>query len=230
MFFAGHMILAYFCNQLIVRKNISYSLPLLFVASIVPDLDFIIAPVFQHHTITHSVLFWPFIYGPLLAIFRLKVIPYLLATYSHFLIGDLVTGNPPLLYGISDQTFGTIRPWIDITFGSQYGVFYQGMIDVLMIIGLLATVIIRKKHAFPTLVARQRDMLFLSALVIVIFAIFAGAYKYDIVYMLQTDKVQMQSSYFLYAAYAVVAISNAMFALILLKGTLHRLQREAPIT
>ena len=110
MLFAGHMILAYFLNQILKRKwHFTYSLPLLFCASILPDLDFIFGPVIPHHTLTHSLTFWSALCLILILIKRLNGLPYVIAILSHFLIGDIITGNPTIFYGLSNQTFGNFR-------------------------------------------------------------------------------------------------------------------------
>jgi LexA-binding, inner membrane-associated putative hydrolase len=107
MLFAGHMALAYFLNQTVSKKwKLSYSLPLLFCASILPDLDFILSPVIVHHTVTHSLTFWTAICLGLIIKMRINGVPYAMAILSHFLVGDIITGNPTLFYGFSNQTFG----------------------------------------------------------------------------------------------------------------------------
>lgn len=51
-----------------------------------------------------------------------SALPYIIATFPHFLLGDIITGTPALLYGVYDQTFGAFRPWFVTYFGdNSYG-------------------------------------------------------------------------------------------------------------
>jgi hypothetical protein len=66
----------------------------------------------EHHVLTHSIAFWIPIYGVLFAMYRKAVLPYFIATFSHFLIGD-IQGSPPILLGITDARFSlpfTLEP------------------------------------------------------------------------------------------------------------------------
>lgn len=198
-----------------LKEKITYSLPLVFVASMLPDLDFFFLPTFPHHTITHSVTFWSAIYLPLLAIFRLKVIPYLVATFSHFLIGDIVTGNPPLFYGISDQQFALARPWIAQHYGESTGVMFQTVIDLVMIIAFVAYAFVKK--SIPSFFTSSYDLKHIMILIAVVFVIFFGAYKNDIVYLLQRSSESQQE--ILYIGLGVLALSHAAFLATMIVGT-----------
>lgn len=205
----------------------TYSLPLLFVAALLPDVDFLFQPFVTHHSITHSATFWSLIYIPLAVFFRLRILPYAIATYSHFLIGDVITGNPPLLYGLSDQTFGTIRPWIDENLGWTFGVLYQALVDVIMIASFI--VVTRSKNRdLRSDTLSSSNPLHLLILVIVIFAIFFGAYKSDLVLALhQIPQVQSDIDV-LYIGYGVIVASHAIFTIWLLKGLRSREERKVP--
>ena len=126
MLFAGHMVLAYFINQILKKKwQFTYSIPLLFCASILPDLDFIFGQIIPHHTLTHSLTFWSMPCLILILVKRVNGIPYVGAILSHFLIGDIITGNPTILYGLSDKTFGNFRVNITSQYGEAHGILYQ---------------------------------------------------------------------------------------------------------
>jgi hypothetical protein len=77
----------------------------LFIAAIIPDSDFIFYGFIEHHTVTHSIIFWSVAYLPLFLRWRTKILPYYLATLSHIL-GDLLLGKPPVFYGLWDQPLG----------------------------------------------------------------------------------------------------------------------------
>jgi hypothetical protein len=207
------MILAYFCTLPFGRMK--YSIPLVFAASVLPDLDFLFLPWFPHESITHSLTFWSLFYIPFIIVYRQKALPYLVATFSHFLIGDMITGSPMLLYGLSDQTFGTIRPWVVQNYGINYGLFYQAAVDVAMIIGFVIFGTARSVRPVLTTDA-TRDVLLLLVLV---FVIFFGAYTNDIVYMLK-QQAPPSTGYVLYLGYGIVSISHAAFAIMLWRGSI----------
>jgi hypothetical protein len=201
------MSLSYLLNKSIGIKN--YSLPLIFAASIAPDLDFLFYSL-PHHTITHSITFWTLFYVPFAIVKGRKILPYVLATFSHFLVGDLITGNPPLFYGLSDQKFGFIRPLIVETWGSIYGTLFQAIVDVIMVVVFLLMVMRYKDlHGAFSSHYNIKHILILG---FVVFLIFIGAYTGDIVYVLKDNKD------LLYLSYGITAISNLSFLLILLRG------------
>ncbi len=86
-------------------KSGQISIILMFIAAIVPDADFIFHDFIGHHTVTHSIIFWSVAYLPLFLRWRTKILPYYLATLSHIL-GDILLGKPPVLYGLWDQPVG----------------------------------------------------------------------------------------------------------------------------
>ena len=134
MLFAGHIILAYFINQGLKRKfQLYFSLPLLFTASILPDLDLLFSPIIPHHTLTHSLTFWSLICISLTIIKKRFALPYVIAILSHFLIGDVITGNPTLFYGLSNQTFGNIRSDFSSRYGADYAMLYQTLVEAVMV-------------------------------------------------------------------------------------------------
>jgi hypothetical protein len=105
------MALAYLINRT-ARASSRYrsksgqiSIVLLFIAAIVPDADFIFYEFVGHHTVTHSIIFWSVAYLPLFLRWRMKILPYYLATLSHIL-GDILLGKPPVFYGLWDQPLG----------------------------------------------------------------------------------------------------------------------------
>src|SRR5437867_9659526 len=141
------MILSYFVNRTSWMNKITYSLPLIFPASILTDTDFIFSPFFPHQTITHSLTLWVLLYAPLLIIKKWKILPYFGATLSHFLIGDIITGNPPLLYGLSDQTFGLPKPWLSDPSVPEYGILFRATFEPIMVL-IFVIVIVHRKNIY----------------------------------------------------------------------------------
>jgi hypothetical protein len=204
VYFAGHMAVAQMLDRALTKK-VSFSLPLVFAAAMLPDMDFVFYQYFPHHTITHSLPFWLVIYAPVIAIWRWKAAPYAIATFSHFLIGDVIAGNPPLLYGFSDARFGVLAPWIFAHYGAQSGMLYQSAVDAaasaLFVVAAFGTKSVR------TAWTGAHDPRHVLILLAVVAAIFFGAARSEIATGLS------QSSGMSYAAYAVIALSHAIFVL-----------------
>lgn len=210
MLIAGHMVLAYFLTQLFVKRwHIHYSLPLLLAAAVLPDLDFIFFPIVTHHTLTHSITFWLPICVGLILIKRLEGIPYVVAIMSHFLIGDIITGNPTLLYGFSDQTFVNFRSAIISQFGQEIGMLYWSAVDAIMVclFGLYA---VWKKNIPSIFLFSLKHVLVLG---IVVLAIFIGTLKSQLLYVSQSQNE------ITYAAYAMIILSQTVFAVMMIRGT-----------
>lgn len=213
MFFAGHMILAYILNRILIKNtDLAYSLPLIFAASILPDLDFLFHPIFAHHTITHSITFWAIFYIPIFVLKRWAAVPYIIATFSHFLLGDIITGTPTLFYGVSDQIFGAFRPWFVMYFGgNSYGTLYQAIVDAMMV-GLFLGVTLLKRDLHP-LFSGFYNIKHILLLGMIIFIVLLGAFKNQLVSDLN------RHNDILYLAYGIIAISQIIFLITLLKGT-----------
>lgn len=209
MFFAGHMALAYLASRPLAEK-VSFSLPLVFAAAILPDLDFIFYPLFSHHTITHSLTFWSAVYAPVLAIFRWKAVPYAVATFSHFLIGDVLTGDPPLLFGLSDARFGAVAPQVFAQYGAPYGVLYQAAIDAAMA-GAFVVFVLRTRSV-KSLWSGAHNPVHIILLVAIVALVFFGAARNEIAAGLK------QSNEIFYVAYALVALSHVALVAPFLAG------------
>ena len=210
MLLAGHMVLAYLIIQIIKKKwHFTYSIPLVFCASILPDLDFIFGPIIPHHTLTHSLTFWAMLCLILILIKRFNGLPYVSAILSHFLIGDFITGNPTLFYGLSNQTFGNFRFNITSHYGEAYGMLYQAVVDAIMV-GLFVGYVITRKN-FPPLFSFPVKHVLIFGLVVIL--ILVGSLKSQILYLAinQNDIV--------YSAYTIIVLSQVIFVGLVTKGT-----------
>jgi membrane-bound metal-dependent hydrolase YbcI (DUF457 family) len=90
MYLLGHFGIAYLTATIssrFTREN--YSIPLVLVASVLPDIDFLFSPYLVHRGPTHSIITITIIFLPVYLYFR-KGLPYYFALLSH-LIGDYVT-------------------------------------------------------------------------------------------------------------------------------------------
>jgi hypothetical protein len=213
VYFAGHMATAYLVGRPLAWA--SFSLPLLFAAAIAPDLDLLFSPIFAHHTITHSLTFWLAAYAPLFVVFRGRAAPYAIATFSHFLIGDIFTGNPPLLFGISDARFGAIAPWM----GQQGALpLYQSAVD-LVASSIFAVAAFR---SIKPVWAGGYDPLHVLLLLAIVALVFFGASRIEIVSVLR------QPNEMLYVPYGLVALSHVIFVLPFFRPLRKKELQQAP--
>lgn len=107
MYAIGHFALGYLTGKLTGKAlNVQINLPLLFLASVIPDIDIVI-PGLIHRGPLHSVLVLYLLFMPLILIYKKRAAPYFIAVISHVLIGDyLVGGDLQLLWPITTNTYG----------------------------------------------------------------------------------------------------------------------------
>jgi membrane-bound metal-dependent hydrolase YbcI (DUF457 family) len=92
--------------------KVKVNLPLLFAASILPDVDMAIGFI-MHRGPTHSLIILTFLMVPFFVIFSKQAFPYYVALISHVLIGDFVTEGCQLLWPLSELWFGALN--IEVT-------------------------------------------------------------------------------------------------------------------
>ena len=111
MWFIGHFALGYFVAQIINRfTKEKLILPLIFVFSIIPDIDVLI-PELLHRSLTHSIILAALLFVPIILITK-RGFPYLGALASHSLIGDFFIGSSfQLLWPASNAFFGSSYPF-----------------------------------------------------------------------------------------------------------------------
>ena len=118
------------------------NLPLVFMLSVVPDLDLLFPLFLQHRGPTHSIIVAFLFFVPFFAVYGRKVIPYFAALVQHSLIGDYVAGgNVQLLWPVTGQYFGMtigIESPINITLE---GVLFLTSMISMMKIGDLAVLL-----------------------------------------------------------------------------------------
>ena len=106
MYAVGHFALGYLTGKIASKSlNINVNLPLLFFASIVPDIDLLIHGL-EHRGPLHSVIFFSVLFVPLLLLYRKSAVPYFVAVLQHLLIGDFLTGGAQLLWPLSVNLYG----------------------------------------------------------------------------------------------------------------------------
>jgi len=106
MYAVGHLALGYLSGKAASKTlNVHANIPLLFLASVLPDIDLLI-PDLHHRGPMHSVILFCFLFLPAFILFRKRAIPYFVALIQHILIGDYLTGSTQLLWPITTNWYG----------------------------------------------------------------------------------------------------------------------------
>lgn len=92
-FAVGHLALGYITGKATSKLlNLDINIPLLLVASVIPDIDLLI-PGLQHRGPTHSVIILTLLLTPAFIRYGKKATPYYIALIQHPIIGDSLTGG-----------------------------------------------------------------------------------------------------------------------------------------
>lgn len=105
MYFAGHMAMGYLVGKITGKRlNLQVSDNVLFIMSILPDIDLFLSGFgIEHGTVTHSFTLWTLPFLASATFFGVRsVLPYWLALTVHFSLGDLAFVPTPVLWGIFD--------------------------------------------------------------------------------------------------------------------------------
>jgi membrane-bound metal-dependent hydrolase YbcI (DUF457 family) len=107
MFAVGHLALGYLSGKISNRLlDHKLDIPLLFVLSVLPDIDLLI-PGLQHRGLTHSIVFISVLSLPAFLLFREKAVPYFVALIQHPLLGDFLAGGGiQLLWPVTSEWYG----------------------------------------------------------------------------------------------------------------------------
>lgn len=102
----GHVVYGYVVVRLcdsVFKKRTSPWLAL--TAGLIPDFDLYFSSLgLQHHTWTHSIIFWlPFV---MLVYFKRDLIPVYLGILQHFMVDDILVGTVPILLPLSSIRIG----------------------------------------------------------------------------------------------------------------------------
>ena len=107
MFSVGHLAFGYLSGRASSKLlNVNINIPLLFLVSILPDIDLLI-PGVEHRGPTHSMIVLCTLSLPALMIYKKRAIPYFTALAQHSLIGDYLTGEGvKMLWPITTSWYG----------------------------------------------------------------------------------------------------------------------------
>jgi len=105
MYAVGHLALGYLSGKTASKiLNVNTNIPLLFLMSVLPDVDLLI-PGLQHRGPLHSVILFCLLFLPAFILFKKRAIPYFVALIQHILIGDYLTGGTQLLWPITTNLY-----------------------------------------------------------------------------------------------------------------------------
>ena len=134
MFAVGHFSLGYLTGKLASKfLNVPVSLPLLFFASVFPDMDILFSFI-EHRGPMHSVLFCCIVFIPFFLFYKKRVVPYFVAVLQHSLIGDFLTGGSQLLWPFSNIFYG-----LDIGIRSTFNVGLEWLFFVIAFLVIFKT-------------------------------------------------------------------------------------------
>jgi hypothetical protein len=107
MYAVGHFALGYLTGKLTSKSlGVNINLPLLFLASVFPDIDLVI-PGLVHRGPLHSVVLFCLVFLPIFAVYKKRAAPYFVALIQHIIIGDyLIGGDLQLLWPLSSNMYG----------------------------------------------------------------------------------------------------------------------------
>jgi len=105
MYAVGHFALGYLTGKAASKfLDVNINLPLVFLASVLPDIDLLI-PGLYHRGPLHSVILYCLLFIPIFLLYRKKAAPYFVALIQHLIIGDYLTGGTQLLWPASDAMY-----------------------------------------------------------------------------------------------------------------------------
>ena len=106
MYAVGHLALGYLTGKTASKiLNVNINIPLLFLASVLPDIDLLI-PGLHHRGPMHSAILFSLLFLPIFILYKKRAIPYFVALTQHILIGDFLTGWTQLIWPITTNWYG----------------------------------------------------------------------------------------------------------------------------
>ena len=107
MFAVGHFALGYLTGKAAAKElGVQINIPLLFLASVFPDIDILI-PGLEHRGPLHSVLLFCLVFIPIFVVYSKRAVPYFVAVFQHIMIGDFIVGGDlQLLWPLSTSVYG----------------------------------------------------------------------------------------------------------------------------
>ena len=107
MYAVGHFALGYLTGKVAAESlDVNVNIPLLFLASVFPDIDILI-PGLVHRGPLHSLLLFCFVFIPIFALYRKRAVPYFAAVIQHIIIADyIIGGDLQLFWPLTTDVYG----------------------------------------------------------------------------------------------------------------------------
>lgn len=104
----GHLALGYLSGKATSKLlNVNVNIPLLFVTSVISDVDLLI-PGLEHRGPAHSLIIFLLLFLPAFILYGKRAVPYVIAVTQHSIPGDYLTGEGiQLLWPITTKWYGT---------------------------------------------------------------------------------------------------------------------------
>ncbi|MDH7596089.1 MAG: metal-dependent hydrolase [Candidatus Bathyarchaeia archaeon] len=129
MLAVGHLAFGYLLAKICQRLlKTDLNLPLVFLLSLLPDVDLFI-PEIAHRGITHSIVLLTILFIPLFIMYQKNSVPYFVAIAQHSLLGDFITGSAQIFSPLTTTSYG-----LDVALQSPINVVLEGSGFVLMML------------------------------------------------------------------------------------------------
>jgi len=151
MYAVGHLALGYLSGKTASKiLDVKINIPLLFLASVLPDIDLLI-PGLEHRGPMHSAVVFCLLFLPIFILFKRRAIPYFVALIQHSLIGDYLTGTTQTLWPLTTNWYGL-------------GIEITSLTNILMecVLFLMSTAILFKTKDAWLLLQRHRSNMLLA--------------------------------------------------------------------
>jgi membrane-bound metal-dependent hydrolase YbcI (DUF457 family) len=131
MFAVGHLSLGYlFAKGSAKLLGKEVNLPLVFILSLIPDIDILI-PMVQHRTVTHSIIISTVAFIPFFLLYGTTAVPYFLALVQHGMVGDFIAGGTQgtqLLWPLTSGWYGLpISIFSNVNIALEWGSFIAAL-------------------------------------------------------------------------------------------------------
>lgn len=133
MFSVGHLAFGYLSGRASSKLlNVNLNIPLLFLVSVLPDIDLLI-PGVEHRGPTHSIIVLCALSLPALMIYKKRGVPYFTALVQHSLIGDYLTGEGvKMLWPVASNWYGAGIKMTGLTNISLEWIFFLICLTVML--------------------------------------------------------------------------------------------------
>jgi len=134
MFAVGHLAFGYLLAKVCQRfLRTDLNLPLVFLLSLLPDIDLLI-PELAHRGMTHSIVLLTVLFIPIFVLYRKSGVPYFVTIAQHSLLGDFIVGGAQIFSPLTNTSYG-----LDVALQSLTNVVLEGSGFVLAMVIMTLT-------------------------------------------------------------------------------------------